>query len=161
MCASMQIRLLLAQEYGCGSLDTAAAFFVSRCCSRLPLAGLRLPAGFGILRDFLRKEGSLPTPLLLFLLIVREKASSPQPSPLRRGVVFSVDRNHFSGYNGTRKTLIGLIDKLMATSKNCFLMVWARDFVLTKVLKIPEYFVYCGVFKAHCQGKRSVQTAKG
>ena len=37
-----------------------------------------------------------------------------------------------------------------ATSKNYFLMVWARDFVLTKVLKIPEYFVYCGVFKTHC-----------
>ena len=49
----------------------------------------------------------------------------------------------------------------MATSKNYFLMVWARDFVLTKVLKIPEYFVYCGVFKMNCQGKRSVQTAKG
>ena len=51
--------------------------------------------------------------------------------------------------------------KQQATSKNCFLRFWARDFVLTKVLKIPEYFVYCGVFKAHCQGKRSVQTAKG
>ena len=50
---------------------------------------------------------------------------------------------------------------LMATSKNYFLMVWARDFVLTKVLEIPEYFVYCGIFKTHCQGKRSVQTAKG
>ncbi len=31
----------------------------------------------------------------------------------------------------------------------------------TEVLKIPEYFVYWGVFKAHCGGKRSVQTAKG
>ena len=51
--------------------------------------------------------------------------------------------------------------KHQATSKNCFLMVWVRDFVLTKVLKIPEYFVYCGIFKAHCQGKRSAQTAKG
>ena len=40
-------------------------------------------------------------------------------------------------------------------------MVWARDFVLTKVLKIPEYFVYFGVFKTYCQGKRSAQTAKG
>ena len=40
--------------------------------------------------------------------------------------------------------------KQLATSKNYFLMVWARDFVLTKVLKIPEYFVYCGVFKTLC-----------
>ena len=94
---------------------------------------------------------------------------------------------------------------LSATSKNCFLRFWARDFVLrqhrtmgaagfggsfapiaqyekweihtvfphfsyfrlgqnltpnllaplcgaalTKVLEIPEYFVYCGIFKTHC-----------
>ena len=51
--------------------------------------------------------------------------------------------------------------KQLATSKNYFLMVWARDFVLTKVLKMPEYFVYCGVFKTHCQIKGSGQTAKG
>ena len=37
----------------------------------------------------------------------------------------------------------------LATSKNYFLMVWVRDFVLTKVLEIPEYFVYCGVFKTN------------
>ena len=53
-----------------------------------------------------------------------------------------------------------LVD-LPATSENCFLMVWARDFVLTKVLKIPEYFVYYGVFKMNCQGKRSARTTKG
>ena len=48
-----------------------------------------------------------------------------------------------------------------ATSKNYFLRFWARDFVLTKVLEIPEYFVYCGIFKTHCEGKRSVQNPKG
>ena len=52
-------------------------------------------------------------------------------------------------------------DFLGATSKNYFLRFWARDFVLTKVLKIPEYFVYCGIFKTHCEGKRSVQNPKG
>ena len=52
-------------------------------------------------------------------------------------------------------------DCVPASSKNCFLMVWARDFVLAKALEIPEYFVYFGVFKVNCQGKRSAQTAKG
>ena len=40
-------------------------------------------------------------------------------------------------------------------------MVWVRDFVLTKILETPEYFVYCGVSKMNCQDKRSTQTAKG
>ena len=51
--------------------------------------------------------------------------------------------------------------KHQATSKNYFLCFWARDFVPTKVLESPEYFVYCGLFKTHCWGKRSVQKPKG
>ena len=47
-----------------------------------------------------------------------------------------------------------------ATSKNYFLRFWARDFVLAKVLKIPEYWMYCGIFKTNCEGKRSVQKPK-
>lgn len=38
----------------------------------------------------------------------------------------------------------------MATSKNYFLVFWARDFVLTEVLEISEYFVYCEITKTHC-----------
>ena len=52
-------------------------------------------------------------------------------------------------------------ESLVATSKNYFLRFWTRDFVLTKVLEIPEYFVYCGIFKRHCEGKRSAQNPKG
>ena len=37
---------------------------------------------------------------------------------------------------------------------------WVRDFVLIKVLEIPEYLVYCGIFKTHYQGKKSVQNPK-
>ena len=48
-----------------------------------------------------------------------------------------------------------------ATSKNYFLVFWARDFVPTKVLESPEYLVYCGLFKTHCWDKRSVQNPKG
>ena len=51
--------------------------------------------------------------------------------------------------------------KLVATSKNCFLVFWVRDFVLTKVLEIPEYWMYCGIFNANCEGKRSGQNPKG
>lgn len=48
-----------------------------------------------------------------------------------------------------------------STSKNSFLMIGTRDFVPNKVLEIPEYFVYFGIFKTHSWGKRSVQIAKG
>ena len=49
----------------------------------------------------------------------------------------------------------------MATSKNSFLMIWAKDFDPDKVMEIPEYFVYCGIFITHRWGKRFVQIAKG
>jgi len=48
----------------------------------------------------------------------------------------------------------------MATSKNSFLMIWAKDFVPDKVMEIPEYFVYCGIFITNRWGKRLVQIAK-
>ena len=51
--------------------------------------------------------------------------------------------------------------KELATSKNCFLVFWVRDFVLTKVLEIPEYWMYCGIFNTNCEGKRSSQNPKG
>ena len=51
--------------------------------------------------------------------------------------------------------------EVMATSKNYFLVFWARDFVPTKVLESPEYLVYCGLFKTHCWGKRSAQNPIG
>ena len=49
----------------------------------------------------------------------------------------------------------------MATSKNYFLRFWPRDFVLTKVLEIPEYWMYCGIFNANFEGERSGQNPKG
>ena len=49
----------------------------------------------------------------------------------------------------------------MATSKNSFLMIWARDFGVTRVLESLEYFVYCELFKMKCQVKRSGPIAKG
>ena len=51
--------------------------------------------------------------------------------------------------------------KLKATSKNSFLMIWARDLDTTKVSKSSEYFVYWGLFEMNCWGKRSDQIAKG
>ena len=55
---------------------------------------------------------------------------------------------------------MGKPKKFLATSKNYFLRFWARDFALTKVLKIPEYWMYCGIFKTHCESKRSAQKPK-
>ena len=52
-------------------------------------------------------------------------------------------------------------DKFQATSKNSFLMIWARDLGPTKVSKSSEYFVYWGLFEMNCWGKRSDQIAKG
>ena len=52
------------------------------------------------------------------------------------------------------------VNEFMATSKNYFLVFWARDFVSTKVLESPEYLVYCRLFKPHCWDKRSVQNPK-
>ena len=40
-------------------------------------------------------------------------------------------------------------------------MSWTREFAPNKVLKMPEYFVYCGVFKTQSWDKRSAQIAKG
>ncbi len=39
-------------------------------------------------------------------------------------------------------------------------MIWARDFVLNQVMKISEYFVYCGIFIMQSWDKRSIQIAK-
>lgn len=47
--------------------------------------------------------------------------------------------------------------KQQATSKNYFMRFWTRDFILTKVMKIPASWMYCGIFKTHCEGKRSIQ----
>ena len=41
----------------------------------------------------------------------------------------------------------GIILNLKATSKNSFLMIWARDFSSRKVSESPECFVYCGLLK--------------
>ncbi|MCI6956554.1 MAG: hypothetical protein MR763_04280, partial [Clostridiales bacterium] len=51
--------------------------------------------------------------------------------------------------------------KHQATSKNYFLCFWARDFVPTKVLESPEYFVYCGLFKTHAPAKDPSKNQKG
>ncbi|MCI6957949.1 MAG: hypothetical protein MR763_11490, partial [Clostridiales bacterium] len=48
-----------------------------------------------------------------------------------------------------------------ATSKNYFLVFWARDFASTKVSKSPEYLVYCGLLETHCWSKRSAHNPKG
>ena len=40
-------------------------------------------------------------------------------------------------------------------------MIWSKDFVPDRVMEIPEYFVYCGIFIMRSWGKRSVQIAKG
>ena len=53
------------------------------------------------------------------------------------------------------------LSQLEATSKNYFLVIWAGDFSPEKVLKTPEYFVYCGVFKRHLWTERFVQSPKG
>ena len=51
--------------------------------------------------------------------------------------------------------------KLKATSKNSFLMIWARDFASRKVSESPEHFVYCGLFEMNYWSKRSGQITKG
>ena len=38
---------------------------------------------------------------------------------------------------------------LQATSENSFLMIWTKDFGSDKVMEIPEYLVYCGIFIAY------------
>jgi len=48
-----------------------------------------------------------------------------------------------------------------STAENFFLMIWTEGFVPDKVMEIPEYFVYCGIFITHRWGKRFVQIAKG
>ena len=40
-------------------------------------------------------------------------------------------------------------------------MIWIKDFGSDKVMKIPEYFVYCGIFITHTRGNRFAQIAKG
>ena len=40
-------------------------------------------------------------------------------------------------------------------------MIWAADFVPSQALEIPEYFVYCGIFKVRSWDKRCAQIAKG
>ncbi|MCI6956900.1 MAG: hypothetical protein MR763_06045 [Clostridiales bacterium] len=70
----------------------------------------------------------------------------PSGAPSPRGKVFPQNPQSF---------------KQQATSKNYFLAFWARDFVPTKVLESSEYWMYCGLFKTHCWGKRSVQNPKG
>ena len=49
----------------------------------------------------------------------------------------------------------------MASFKNSFLMIWAKDFGPDKVMEIPEYLVYCGIFITHRWDKRFDQIAKG
>ena len=44
---------------------------------------------------------------------------------------------------------VGCMHKLLATSKNYFLVIWVEDFDSEKVLETAEYFVYCAVFKAN------------
>ena len=47
-----------------------------------------------------------------------------------------------------------------AYSENSFLMIWTKDFGADKVMEIPEYFVYCGIFIMHSRVKRYGQIAK-
>ena len=85
---------------------------------------------------------AIPSPISILNVV---QAKSPLKM-IASAVFLAVDS--VSSYSNA--TYANEMQYLKATSKNCFLMVWARDFVLTKVLKIPEYFLYCGVFKMHC-----------
>ena len=49
----------------------------------------------------------------------------------------------------------------MATSKNYFLMIWAKDFDPEKVMEKTEYFVYWGFFITHLWGERFAPIPKG
>ena len=40
-------------------------------------------------------------------------------------------------------------------------MIWAEGFGPDKVMEIPEYFVYCGIFITHRWPKEFAQIAKG
>ena len=42
----------------------------------------------------------------------------------------------------------------LAPSKNAFSVLWAEDFGSEKVMKAPEYFVYCGAFMTHFRSER-------
>ena len=52
-------------------------------------------------------------------------------------------------------------DKLQGTSKNSFLSYGAEDFGSEKVMKKPEYFVYCGFSMAHFWDERFAPGPKG
>ena len=54
-----------------------------------------------------------------------------------------------------------LIGLFFSTAENSFLQFQAEDFVSDKVMEIPEYFVYCGIFIMHSRVKRYGQIAKG
>ena len=58
-------------------------------------------------------------------------------------------------------TILPVLARQMATAKNSFLMIWAEDFGPDKVMEIPEYFVYCGIYITHSWGERFAQIAKG
>ena len=49
----------------------------------------------------------------------------------------------------------------MAPSKNSFSVLWVEDFGSEKVMKAPEYFVYCGVFMTHFWSERFAHSPKG
>ena len=48
-----------------------------------------------------------------------------------------------------------------ATSKNCFLRIWSKDFGPEKVMEKTAYFVYGGFFITNLWGERFVQSSKG
>jgi hypothetical protein len=50
--------------------------------------------------------------------------------------------------------------KTSASSKN-FLILWEENFGPDKVMEIPEYLVYCGIFITHRWGEKFVQIANG
>ena len=69
---------------------------------------------------------------------------------------------HYNRRMGSsQRNLAAVTEKLQASSENYFLRIWAEDFIPDKVMEIPEYFVYCGIFITHSWDKRFGQIPKG